>query len=225
MHSTPPALYRGRSGTGRKVGVYLSRCAPDAVRTSRYTGRAPRPIRWALSLSSCPAVSRCPVDSAYYSAGCCPCQQFFEKNISAVFFKDNENARARRSSQNRRKQVKTGVLSAEKFFEKIRKTRKKDFSRRAARLFFEIFALSRPAYTVPAPLSRRSVPPCHALCPADHQKTTRQHYVKKITYERLFIYPTLGVKIGVLTPQKIGLLQKSTFRVYYKTAFRHFSAV
>lgn len=70
-----------------------------------------------------------------------------------------------------------------------------------------------------------SVPPCHALCPADHQKTTRQHYVKKITYERLFIYPTLGVKIGVLAPQKIGLLQKSTFRVYYKTAFRHFSAV
>ena len=148
MHSTPPALYRGRNGTGRKVGVYLSRCAPDAVRTSRYKGRAPRPIRWALSLSSCSTrphggLSRppygvgcrgaVPLDSTHYSAGCCPCQQFFEKNISAVFFKDNENARARMGSQNRRKQVKTGVLSAEKFLEKSEKARKKDFFRRAAR--------------------------------------------------------------------------------------------
>lgn len=168
MHSTPPALYRGRNGTGRKVGVYLSRCAPDAVRTSRYKGRAPRPIRWALSLSSCstrPHGVGCrgavPLDSTHYSAGCCPCQQFFEKNISAVFFKDNENARARSGSQNRRKQEKTEVLSAEKFLKKSEKTRKKDFSRRAARLFFENSALyradlSRPAYTVPAPLSRRS---------------------------------------------------------------------
>lgn len=176
MHSTPPALYRGRNGTGRKVGVYLSRCAPDAVRTSRYKGRAPRPIRWALSLSSCSTrphggLSRppygvgcrgaVPLDSTHYSAGCCPCQQFFEKNISAVFFKDNENARARRSSQNRRKQVKTGVLSAVKFFEKIRKTRKKDFSRRAARLFFEIFA---------------PVAPCiHRARPSVPQITRRQH--------------------------------------------------
>lgn len=128
---------------------------------------------------------------------------FFQKNFWGNFFKDNENARARSGSQNRRKQEKTEVLSAEKFLKKSEKTRKKDFSRRAARLFFEN----------------------SALCPADHQKTTRQHYVKKITYERLFIYPTLGVKICVLTPQKIGLLQKSTFQVYYKTAFRHFSAV
>ena len=90
-----------------------------------------------------------------------------------------------------------------KVFRKNQKSAQKRFFRRAARLFFEN----------------------SALCPADHQKTTRQHYVKKITYERLFIYPTSDVKIGVLTPQKIGLLQKSTFRVYYKTAFRHFSAV
>lgn len=86
---------------------------------------------------------------------------FFQKNFWGNFFKDNENARARSGSQNRRKQEKTEVLSAEKFLKKSEKTRKKDFSRRAARLFFENSALyradlSRPAYTVPAPLSRRS---------------------------------------------------------------------
>ena len=36
---------------------------------------------------------------------------FFQKNFGGNFFKDNENARARRGSQNRRKQAKTGVLS------------------------------------------------------------------------------------------------------------------
>ena len=37
---------------------------------------------------------------------------FFKKFFRAVFFKDNENARARSGSQNRRKQTKTWVLSA-----------------------------------------------------------------------------------------------------------------
>ena len=60
----------------------------------------------------------------------------FKKIFQPFFFKDNENARARRGSQNRRKQAKTGVLSAEKFFEKIRKSAQKRFFRRAARLFF-----------------------------------------------------------------------------------------
>lgn len=174
VHSKPARPLSRESGTSREVAVHLSNFTPDAVRTSRYRGRAPCPIQWALSLSSCSTrphggLSRppygvgcrgaVPLDSTHYSAGCCPCQQFFEKNISAVFFKDNENARARRSSQNRRKQVKTGVLSAEKFFEKIRKTRKKDFSRRAARLFFEIFAPVAPCIH----RARPSVPP---ICPA-----------------------------------------------------------
>lgn len=34
-----------------------------------------------------------------------------------------------------------------------------------------------------------------------------------------------GAKIGVLTPRKIGLLQKSTFRVYYKISISYFSSV
>lgn len=37
---------------------------------------------------------------------------FFEKIFRAVFFRYNENARARRGSKNRQKQAKTGVLSA-----------------------------------------------------------------------------------------------------------------
>lgn len=81
---------------------------------------------------------------------------FFKKIFEPVFFKDNENARARSGSQNRRKQAKTWVLNAEKFFEKIRKSAQKNFFRRAARLFFEIFALC------PADLSHPvapSVPP------------------------------------------------------------------
>lgn len=87
---------------------------------------------------------------------------FFKKIFEPVFFKDNENARARRGSQNRRKQAKTWVLNAEKFSEKIRKSAQKNFFRRAARLFFEIFA----------------------LCPADLNRwTVHQHNVKKITYE------------------------------------------
>lgn len=143
VHSKPARPLSRESGTSREVAVHLSNFTPDAVRTSRYRGRAPCPIQWALSLSSCSTrphggLSRppygvgcrgaVPLDSTHYSAGCCPCQQFFEKNISAVFFKDNENARARRGSQNRRKKTKTGIYSTEKFFEKIRKARKKDFS-------------------------------------------------------------------------------------------------
>ena len=58
---------------------------------------------------------------------------FFKKIFEPFFFKDNENARARRGSQNRRKQVKTRVLSTEKFLEKIRKSAQKRFFRRAAR--------------------------------------------------------------------------------------------
>jgi hypothetical protein len=79
-----------------------------------------------LSLLTVPIIAR----------GAVPVNTFFQKNFSAVFFKDNENARARRGSQNRRKQAKTEVLSAEKFFEKIRKSAQKRFFRRAARLFF-----------------------------------------------------------------------------------------
>lgn len=107
---------------------------------------------------------------------------------------------------------------------KSEKARKKDFSRRAAHLFFGISALCPALRTLfpplcPADLSRRSVPPCRALCPADlTADRVHQYHVKKITYERLFIYPTSGVKIGVLTPQKIGLLKKSTFPVYYKNS-------
>lgn len=59
--------------------------------------------------------------------------RFFKNIFWTVFFKDNEIARARSGSQNRRKQAKTGVLSAEKFFEKIRKSAQKRFFRRAAR--------------------------------------------------------------------------------------------
>ena len=86
VHSTPPALYRGRSGTGRKVAVHFSRFAPDAVRTSRYKGRAPRPIRWAPSLSPVRGRCPCPVDSAYYSSRAHDCQYVFEKYFFSRFF-------------------------------------------------------------------------------------------------------------------------------------------
>ena len=49
-------------------------------------------------------------------------------------------------------------------------------------------------------------PPVPPSVPSIDRGQIHQYYVKKITYERLFIYPTSGVKIGVLTPQKIGLL-------------------
>ena len=126
--SRPPAPYRGQSGTSRKVAVYFSNFTPDAVRTSRYKGRAPRPIRWTLSLSPIRGRCPCPVDSAYYSSRAHDCQYVFRKIFRTVFFKDNENARARSGSQNRRKQAKTEVLNAEKFFEKIRKSAQKRFS-------------------------------------------------------------------------------------------------
>lgn len=55
------------------------------------------------------------------------------------------------------KQAKTGVLSAEKFFEKIRKNAEKIFFWGVLRADF---------LRIPPP-----VPPCHALCPADRQRT------------------------------------------------------
>ena len=73
-HSSPPAPYRGQSGTSRKVAVHLSNFTPDAVRTSRYKGRAPRPIRWTPSLSPVRGLCPCPVDSAYYTRYTHSCQ-------------------------------------------------------------------------------------------------------------------------------------------------------
>ena len=53
------------------------------------------------------------LDCVHSIAPCTPYVNRFLKNIfRAVFFKDNENARARSGSQNRRKQTKTWVLSA-----------------------------------------------------------------------------------------------------------------
>ena len=127
VHSNPPVPYRGQSGTSRKVAVHLSNFTPDAVRTSRYKGRAPRPVRWAPSLS--PVLLTVPIIRAMRIA----VNRFFKNIFWTVFFKDNENARARSGSQNRRKQAKTEVLNAEKFFEKSEKARKKRFFRRAAR--------------------------------------------------------------------------------------------
>lgn len=92
VHSKPARPLSRESGTSREVAVHLSNFTPDAVRTSRYRGRAPCPIQWALSLSSCSTRSHgglsrppygvgcrgaVPLDSTHYSAGCCPCQQFF----------------------------------------------------------------------------------------------------------------------------------------------------
>ena len=70
------------------------------------------------------------LDCAHSIAPCAhSVNPFLKKIFWGNFFKDNENARARRGSQSRRKQAKTGVLSTEKFFEKIRKKRaKKIFS-------------------------------------------------------------------------------------------------
>lgn len=78
---------------------------------------------------------------------------------------------------------------------KSEKARKKDFSRRAAHLFFEI----------------------SALCPADlTADRVHKYHVKKITYERLFIYPTSGVKIGVLTPKKSACSKNRLFEYTIK---------
>ena len=55
-----------------------------------------------------------------------------------------------------------------KVFRKNQKKRVKNIFSVVLHAYFLRFSpLSRPAYTVPAPLSRRSVPPCRALCPAD----------------------------------------------------------
>ena len=58
VHSKPARPLSRESGTSREVAVHLSNFTPDAVRTSRYRGRAPCPIQWALSLSSRPAGCR-----------------------------------------------------------------------------------------------------------------------------------------------------------------------
>lgn len=111
-------------------GLHAIRGAPRVLYGGRRPCQAVAPARMG-GLSRPPYGAGCrgavPLDSTHYSAGCCPCQHFFQKNFSAVFFKDNENARARSGSQNRRKQAKTEVLSAEKFFEKIRKSAQKRF--------------------------------------------------------------------------------------------------
>ena len=66
------------------------------------------------------------LDCAHSIAPCAhSVNTFFKKIFGGNFFKDNENARARRGSQNRRKQAKTEVLSAEKFFCKNQKKRAK----------------------------------------------------------------------------------------------------
>lgn len=116
IRGAPRVLYGGRRPCQAVAPARMGDCR------ARRMGRA----AGVLSLLTVPIIAR----------GAVPVNTFFQKNFSAVFFKDNENARARRGSQNRRKQAKTEVLSAEKFFEKIRKSAQKRFFRRAARLFF-----------------------------------------------------------------------------------------
>ena len=142
------------------------------------------------------------------------------KNIfSAVFFKDNETARARSGSQNRRKQAKIEVLSTEKFFQKSEKARKKRFF---------------PSCCVTAPRPDSTVPRS-----TEGQRTeyTRSDIVLKTIWCRVIHrkkWLSTGFSTGGEKAQKstectkthrMRLSQKSTFRVYYKTAFRHFSAV
>lgn len=96
-------------------GLHAIRGAPRVL----YGGRRP-----------CQAVRRCPavlLTVPIIRAIRIAVNRFFKKLFQAIFFKDNENARARSGSQNRRKQEKTEVLSAEKFFEKIRKNAQKRF--------------------------------------------------------------------------------------------------
>lgn len=145
VHSTPPALYRGRSGTGRKVAVHFSRFAPDTVRTSRYKGRAPRPIRWAPSL-----------DCVHSIAPCTPyVNRFLEKILEAFFskiMKTHARVGVRKTGENRRKQR---FLAQKSFLKKSEKARKKDFFRRAARRFFEN---SAPCHAPPAPHPASAAP-------------------------------------------------------------------
>lgn len=142
MHSKPARPLSRESGTSREVAVHLSNFTPDAVRTSRYRGRAPCPIQWALSLSSCSTrphggLSRppygvgcrgaVPLDSTHYSAGCCPCQQFFEKIFQPFFskiMKTHARVGVRKTGEKRRKQ---GFRARKSFLKKSEKRAKKIF--------------------------------------------------------------------------------------------------
>lgn len=114
---TPSGLHAIR---GAPRALYGGRRPCQAVAPARMGDCRARRIGWAvgvLSLLTVPIIAR----------GAVPVNSFLKKIFQPFFFKDNENARARRGSQNRRKQTKTGVLSTEKFFEKIRKSAQKRF--------------------------------------------------------------------------------------------------
>ena len=96
-----------RSDTAPTFGLCVRGAIPDACPRNAVRGgydssqgghrsdcpRVPR---------RCPAVLGCtPLECLHYSAGVPPCQPLFQKNFRGVFFKDNENARARSGSQNR----------------------------------------------------------------------------------------------------------------------------
>lgn len=107
IRGAPRVLYGGRRPCQAVAPARMGDCR--ARRMGRAVG--------VLSLLTVPIIAR----------GAVPVNTFFKKTFQPFFFKDNENARARSGSQNRRKQAKTEVLSAEKFFEKIRKSAQKRF--------------------------------------------------------------------------------------------------
>lgn len=120
-----------RSDTAPTFGVHVRGAIPDACRGMLSAGATT--IRKVDTVRTV----RASLDAARRSWGVPPwsvsiiarvyplVNPFFKKIFRAVFFKDNENARARSGSQNRRKQAKTEVLNAEKFFEKNQKKRAK----------------------------------------------------------------------------------------------------
>lgn len=138
--SRPPAPYRGKSGTpeparplsGEKRYKSESRCVLIKVHAGRcpdFTLYRAHPASYTVDAVPVKASGGVPfLDCVHSIAPCTPyVNRFFQKIFQPFFFRYNENARARRGSQNRRKQTKTGVLSAEKFFEKIRKSAQKRF--------------------------------------------------------------------------------------------------
>ena len=85
-----------------------------AGRRPDFTLYGARPASYTVDAVPVKASGEVPfLDCVHSIAPCTPYVNRFLKNIfRAVFFKDNENARARSGSQNRRKQTKTWVLSA-----------------------------------------------------------------------------------------------------------------
>lgn len=183
VHSNPPALYRGKAvqvgkslctcQTSRRTpsGLHAIRGAPRAL----YGGR--RPCH--LSRGGAPVLLTVPIIRAIRIA----VNRFFKKFLGHFFskiMKTHARVVVRKTGENRRKQW---FRARESFLKKSEKARKKNFFRRAARLFFENSALCRAPPAPRPPLSCPLSCPVRTAPPDSTRWTGHQRTVKKITYE------------------------------------------